>query len=589
MQLSFPVPSESSPPSPLAGVTCVDGASGDSAAAASTPGFAQLLAGIGTGNAAAVPPVPVLPGPAAASFATSAPATLGTVASVTEGASPVLPMCFGVPRMVGSFGTAVAPLPGESSGVVVDTDSDSSSDLVDLDPEVMADGAPESPKKSLAALGDLQACAVLAAQLPIVPAPVVPLPAAEATASSVGEPAALPGTPYRGFNIRSGEARWDRGNATKGAPADLAPVAKADGKTPVLPAISFPNSPAPTREAAAIQDGSTVEVPPTADPLPVATPSCEIPSSKSSELLTAVPEEVIDATNSGELEPAIAPSGKSGAVRFSSDLRQWKKSASAPIAEARRGAKDADLANFAAERSVGAGGARTVAKPLAKSFLGAQSKEVTEGAPNVGTGVADSSPTMPAGSTLARSNTSDVAAVTATATSSEVRAEASPLPQPVALTSTAHRAVEAVLSATERFAARDQHSVDLQFSVGGADLKVRVELRAGEVHTTFRTDSDELRAALSNEWQSVATTSDAERPVRLAPPVFASSGGNGGAPSDDGASRQRGHQSQGTPSERFTSGSSSRLSVSSAPSFGTAAVAPSRSASANSVHLHTLA
>jgi hypothetical protein len=66
-------------------------------------------------------------------------------------------------------------------------------------------------------------------------------------------------------------------------------------------------------------------------------------------------------------------------------------------------------------------------------------------------------------------------------------------------------------------------SVQLRLKFGGEDLSVRVELRDGAVHTDFRTDSPELRAALHREWQAVATQStDALR--RYADPVFSPSG-----------------------------------------------------------------
>jgi len=88
--------------------------------------------------------------------------------------------------------------------------------------------------------------------------------------------------------------------------------------------------------------------------------------------------------------------------------------------------------------------------------------------------------------------------------------------------STAREAVEVVLHAVEHVASRAQKSVQLNFSVAGEELAVRVELRADEVRTTFRTDSAELRAALAQEWQQVSSSAHPDRPVRIAPAVFAS-------------------------------------------------------------------
>jgi hypothetical protein len=80
------------------------------------------------------------------------------------------------------------------------------------------------------------------------------------------------------------------------------------------------------------------------------------------------------------------------------------------------------------------------------------------------------------------------------------------------------------LSAAERFANGDRHAVNLEFSIGGTDLHVRVEMRADEVHTAFRTGSAELRAALTQEWQAV-NAQPGERSMRFVAPVFSASVG----------------------------------------------------------------
>jgi hypothetical protein len=78
-----------------------------------------------------------------------------------------------------------------------------------------------------------------------------------------------------------------------------------------------------------------------------------------------------------------------------------------------------------------------------------------------------------------------------------------------------------VLHAVEHVASRAQKSVQLNFSVAGEELAVRVEMRADEVRTTYRTDSAELRAALAQEWQQVSSATPTDRPVRITPAVFA--------------------------------------------------------------------
>ena len=91
-------------------------------------------------------------------------------------------------------------------------------------------------------------------------------------------------------------------------------------------------------------------------------------------------------------------------------------------------------------------------------------------------------------------------------------------------------AVEATLDAVERVNDTAHSSVELKLSFGDdTRLAVRVELRDGTVHTTFRTDSSELRQALASEWRqqaptAVATSSD--QSVKLADPTFTSSSGS---------------------------------------------------------------
>ncbi|MDB6093982.1 MAG: hypothetical protein JWM32_1544 [Verrucomicrobia bacterium] len=123
------------------------------------------------------------------------------------------------------------------------------------------------------------------------------------------------------------------------------------------------------------------------------------------------------------------------------------------------------------------------------------------------------------------------------------------------VTSQAHHAVEAVLSAAERVGNSAKSSVQLNFSVGNADLSVRVELRDGAVHATFRTDSAELRSALATEWQSRG--GDANQGPRVAEATFASASNGSGSfsTSSDGAQQQRDHGSRQSAGNFFRSAS----------------------------------
>ncbi len=150
----------------------------------------------------------------------------------------------------------------------------------------------------------------------------------------------------------------------------------------------------------------------------------------------------------------------------------------------------------------------------------------------VGTTVAKSAPVM---TSIADSNAgapvepssrdhgaglSSVGATTTPLMTSQVNSDRAPTPAETL--ASAHRAVDAVLATAERFTPSTQSVANLKLSVGDSELMIRVEVRAGEVHATFRTDSPELRAALSQEWRA-ASLHPVEQPLRLAAPVFASS------------------------------------------------------------------
>jgi hypothetical protein len=165
-------------------------------------------------------------------------------------------------------------------------------------------------------------------------------------------------------------------------------------------------------------------------------------------------------------------------------------------------------------------------------------------------------------------------------------------------TAAAQRAVDAVLTAVDRFSSGERHSVNLNFSVGGSDLNVRVELRADEVHATFRTDSPELRNALAHEWQAANGAAESgERTLRLVTPVFTGNSASSSSSSShlssfsggDGSSRQResgARQSDGeSPS---VAGVRSRASSSlTAAADSTPASSVVHSASSTSHRLHT--
>jgi hypothetical protein len=122
-----------------------------------------------------------------------------------------------------------------------------------------------------------------------------------------------------------------------------------------------------------------------------------------------------------------------------------------------------------------------------------------------------------------------------------------------------------------------------------------VELREGAVHTTFRTDSTELRSALAHEWQSVSGQAS-DRPVKMADPVFAGSHGGSSSSSfaGDNARQQQQQQQQRDSLARsgldFLSAAASRPGArSSVPAAADAATPMGRARRSTTTHLETFA
>ena len=193
-------------------------------------------------------------------------------------------------------------------------------------------------------------------------------------------------------------------------------------------------------------------------------------------------------------------------------------------------------ANFAGRISVGKITPHSADSTPERNFLNTGEKELKTVSPADGITVAKTEITMnnaPTETTRATSNPDTSLGLPArgeftVAWPSAVRASepaVAPLEQ-----NFAERAVATVTNLVDtQFTASMQKSgsVQLRLKFGGEDLSVRVELRGGEVHTDFRTDSAELRAALNREWQTVAgQSSDALR--RFVEPVFSPSSSNGG-------------------------------------------------------------
>lgn len=142
------------------------------------------------------------------------------------------------------------------------------------------------------------------------------------------------------------------------------------------------------------------------------------------------------------------------------------------------------------------------------------------------------------------------------APASAVRAEAIALPvaptsfptgEPAASSAgaaLAHRAVEAVETVVDAQAAarlEPTPGVALRFRAGHEELAVRIEWRAGQVHTEFRTDSEEWRTAVAHEWRAVTARPDSS--LRSAEAVFAPASGTSDGSAAAGFSSHSGQSS----------------------------------------------
>jgi hypothetical protein len=187
---------------------------------------------------------------------------------------------------------------------------------------------------------------------------------------------------------------------------------------------------------------------------------------------------------------------------------------------------------------------------IEKYFLNTVQKGVASAGAALGTAVAKVNATMAAAPASARQKSDSTTESTTSFVFSADQAPTSTLtldaPAPVATVRETMAAVISAVDALERRADVQQKSVDLQFHVGSEKLGLRVELRDGAVHTTFRTESSEMNSALAHEWHEVVQPALA-RTIHLAEPVFHSASTPGSAvpaASSDSASTAFGNGAQ---------------------------------------------
>ncbi len=244
---------------------------------------------------------------------------------------------------------------------------------------------------------------------------------------------------------------------------------------------------------------------------------------------------------------------------------------------------------FAARAFDGSVGKSLPAERPLKLFQTASAKGDTNMVPSIGTAAANSAPPM--SSATLNPHSESASAVLSREVDPMVEAAAragSSADDPMApsgTSTTAQRAVETVLVAADWLTGRDRQSVNLQFSLGGAELVVRVEMRGHHVHTFFRSDSSEVCTALAREWQACSVAAP-ERFVRFEPPAISSGSGDAaGTFAGDTPSRQH----HAPPSEFIgeEAGPGRGLSTATPAAAAVPRPSPSLVGASTSRHLHT--
>jgi hypothetical protein len=184
---------------------------------------------------------------------------------------------------------------------------------------------------------------------------------------------------------------------------------------------------------------------------------------------------------------------------------------------------------------------------LEKNFLNINEEELTKAEESDGIGVAETKPTMPAFFATRQITPERFESAAhgwiSDSVGTQPTAESAITPETTAAASLARKAVDTIQNVIETQHVRTDHMgvVSLNFKFGTEDLAVRVQLRNGEVHTQFRTDSSDLRSALADEWHALVVGQGAEAGSRLIEPVF--------APSNSSLAQQ--HSGSGSSHQQF--------------------------------------
>jgi hypothetical protein len=264
-------------------------------------------------------------------------------------------------------------------------------------------------------------------------------------------------------------------------------------------------------------------------------------------------------------------------------------SAAAPLTEQTARAAAMGGEKIAATSGKSTAPAASPTQSAARKFLSNGDKQVTDSSESVGTPVAKVTPAMATLNNPERTPTNQAAFQVASVAATTPGSSNPEAPAQADVTGSAKGAVEAAMTAAEMLSSgATQNSMNMQFSVGDAELNLRVEMRNGEVQATFSTNSAQLRSDLAHEWQTTAA-GNSQSSLHQIQPVFTSSGTGSTLSSGEYAQQQGRGQNAGA-EPRFSTPGGSSSSSSYAPTHDEDdAQAEPAAAAAGSLHLQTFA
>lgn len=269
------------------------------------------------------------------------------------------------------------------------------------------------------------------------------------------------------------------------------------------------------------------------------------PPASASPLAPAAVEASVPAASSAGADTHANPPASPAAAAHPQGYTALLRAAAPVSGQVRRG--DPERPAISAAPAVAAASAEKAAVSVAeKKSLTPRGTPVKPATAEAGIAVAEEQSAM-SSAVIAPNPAAPASAVRAEAIALPVAPTSFPTGEPAASpagAALAHRAVEAVETVVDAQAAarlEPTPGVALRFRAGHEELAVRIEWRAGQVHTEFRTDSEEWRTAVAHEWRAVTARPDSS--LRSAEAVFAPASGTSDGSAASGFSSHSGQSS----------------------------------------------